>query len=180
MIYLHENYTYIKNRKERLPVIIDLLTHKIIGTQEELLAELSLLGFTVTQATLSRDLKHLNTAKVSNGIGGYRYVVSSFGEEDVASRPFKTELPVRLLVRSIDRSSNIIVIKAPATHTKFLSQTFDSLRDSRILASISVTDTLLLVLAPHMPGDVIYDLLTSVMSVDIVAPYRACLDHVDA
>lgn len=169
----------MKNRKERHAIIIDLLTHKIISTQEELLVELRLLGVNITQATLSRDLKHLNTAKVSNGTGGYRYVASSFGEESQSVHIFRAELPLSLPVRSIDRSSNIIVIKAAASYTKILSQSFDSLRDSRILASISVTDTLLLVLAPHMPGDVIYDILTSVMAVEIVASYRACLDRVD-
>lgn len=171
----------MKNRKERMPVIVDLLTHKIIGSQEELLGELRMLGFSITQATLSRDLKQLKSSKVPNGMGGYRYVVSTFGGEiEELPKPYVTQLPVRPMVYSIDRSSNIIVVKTPASHAKLLANAFESLNDRRIIAAISVTDTMLLVMAPHIDGNVAYNILTSVISLDVVAPFRPRLDNLDA
>lgn len=165
----------MKNRRERLPIIVDLLTHKMIGTQEELLSELKLLGYSITQATLSRDLKQLKISKAPNGRGGYRYVFQPQDEDEFHLHTFGVSLPARPVVKLIDRSSNIIVIKSPANHAKFISSAFEVLDDSRILASISVADTVMLVLAPNVDGREVYDILTSVIGEDIVSPYRSAL-----
>lgn len=44
-----------------------------ISNQEELLRELDKAGFSLTQATLSRDLKQLKVAKAMNAAGKYIY-----------------------------------------------------------------------------------------------------------
>lgn len=166
----------MKNRKERLPVIIDLLTNKIIKNQDQLLKELELLGFSVTQATLSRDLKHLKTSKVSTGIGGYRYMVSRKFGESSDNDGFDGQYPLRPLILSIARSSNLVIIKTVSTHAIILSQAFDGVSNKILLASIPVGDTLVLVLKPDIDGQMVYELLTSVMTVDLVDPYISALE----
>ncbi len=47
-----------------------------VETQEQLLAELKLRGFTTTQATISRDIKELRLVKELTGYGSYRYAGS--------------------------------------------------------------------------------------------------------
>lgn len=165
----------MKNRKERLPIIIDLLTNKIIRNQDQLLKELNILGFSVTQATLSRDLKHLRTSKVSTGMGGYRYVVPrKFGDTcDVDG--FNSQYPLKPSIQSISRSSNIVIIKTISTHAIILSQAFDATSSDILLASIPVGDTLMLVLKQDVNEMNVYGLLTSVMAADMVAPYSSAL-----
>ena len=66
-------------------------------------------GFSVTQATLSRDLKVLKVSKVSNGKGDYVYTVPS------DDHPQETEQAgIQDFLRgyiSIDYSGNMAVIK---------------------------------------------------------------------
>ena len=52
------NYT-MKNKNSRLDSIKMIISSKEIGSQDELLQELTKEGFQLTQATLSRDLKQL-------------------------------------------------------------------------------------------------------------------------
>ena len=47
----------MSTKKERLDAICGIIQTKVISNQEELLKELEDSGFSVTQATLSRDIK---------------------------------------------------------------------------------------------------------------------------
>ena len=49
----------MKNRKKRIELMVKLIRNKCIGSQDELAALLAEHGYSVTQATLSRDLKML-------------------------------------------------------------------------------------------------------------------------
>ena len=52
-------------KSERQNKIIELITKNSIGTQEELAEALKQAGFSVTQATVSRDIRELNLTKTS-------------------------------------------------------------------------------------------------------------------
>lgn len=169
----------MKTRKERLSVIVDLLARKMIGTQEELLSELSMLGYPVTQATLSRDLKQLKISKAPNGLGGYTYVMSSSIDTSIVhGHDFNKHVELRPTIHSINRTSNIIVIKSSTTHARLMSLAFDAMDDTRLLASFSIAGTILLVLGPNIDGDGVYKILTSVINPEHVNPYRSALDLV--
>lgn len=158
----------MKKRKNRLPIIIDLLTNKTIGSQEELLTELATLGFKITQATLSRDLKELKTSKIADGIGGYRYVVSNSHEPYETQRYCNVPLPLRPIIYSISRSGNILVIKSPASQAKLMSNAFDAVKTPGMIAAISVSDILLIVLEPEIDSLTINSMLCTVIARDIV------------
>ncbi len=49
----------MKNRKQRVELMVELIKNQCIGSQEELAGILAEHGYNVTQATLSRDLKML-------------------------------------------------------------------------------------------------------------------------
>ena len=65
----------MKNRKQRIELMVKLIRNKCIGSQDELAALLAEHGYTVTQATLSRDLKMLKTTKVPTDRGTYVYTL---------------------------------------------------------------------------------------------------------
>ncbi len=62
-------------RDARRRAILSVLSAQPIGSQEELAAALTQLGFSVTQGTLSRDLKALGVGKAPDGKGGSSYQV---------------------------------------------------------------------------------------------------------
>ena len=65
----------MKNRKQRVELIVELIKNNCIGSQEELATMLAERGYNVTQATLSRDLKMLKTTKVPTDRGTYMYIM---------------------------------------------------------------------------------------------------------
>ena len=65
----------MKNRKQRVELIVDLIRNRCISSQEELAGILAENGYHVTQATLSRDLKMLKTTKVPTDRGTYMYIL---------------------------------------------------------------------------------------------------------
>ena len=65
----------MKNRTKRQLAIKQAILNGRISSQDELLHIMKDQGFELTQATLSRDLKILKVAKVSDQALGYVYVI---------------------------------------------------------------------------------------------------------
>mgnify|MGYP002538787520 CR=1 FL=1 len=65
----------MRNKDSRLEAIKMVVSAQDISSQEELLRELKKVGFKLTQATLSRDLKQLKVAKAASMNGKYVYVL---------------------------------------------------------------------------------------------------------
>ena len=65
----------MKSKNNRLDAIKMIISSKEIGSQDELLQELMKEGYSLTQATLSRDLKQLKVAKAASMNGNYVYVL---------------------------------------------------------------------------------------------------------
>ena len=63
-------------KRFRYNKIKEIIQSKAIETQEELAQALVEEGITVTQATVSRDIKELMLIKVPTGDGRYRYALS--------------------------------------------------------------------------------------------------------
>ena len=65
----------MKVKNDRLEALRMIISSQELGSQEELLTALKQEGFTLTQATLSRDLKQLKVAKAASMRGNYVYVL---------------------------------------------------------------------------------------------------------
>ena len=65
----------MKSKNSRLDAIKMIISSKEVGSQDELLQELIKEGYSLTQATLSRDLKQLKVAKAASMNGNYVYVL---------------------------------------------------------------------------------------------------------
>ena len=55
--------------------VVSQITKNNIETQQELTIALSSIGFDVTQATVSRDIRELKLTKVLSSDGKYKYVL---------------------------------------------------------------------------------------------------------
>lgn len=139
----------MKNRKERIDLMVDLIRNHCIGSREELASRLAEHGYNVTQATLSRDLKMLKTTKVPTDRGTYMYIL-----------PDSNTLKDKLLAKgaadmspnfqsgfiSLRISGNIAVIKTRNGYAAGLAYDIDMSNAPEILGTIPGSDTIFAVL----------------------------------
>ena len=95
-------------RYSRQNKIIELISSRDIGTQEELASLLRESGFEVTQATVSRDIKELQLVKVLSADGKYKYSAAKSQDQPTSDRFTKI---FRETITSFDSSGNIVVVK---------------------------------------------------------------------
>lgn len=143
---LKNNYT-MKNKNSRLDSIKMIISSKEIGSQEELLRELSKEGFQLTQATLSRDLKQLKVAKAASMNGNYVYVLPN---NTMYKRMTDPQSASEMLRHngfvSIEFSENIAVIKTRPGYASSLAYDIDNHNFHEIIGTIAGDDTIMLVI----------------------------------
>ncbi len=136
----------MKNKSERLLTIRKIISENDISSQESLLTALSEKGFELTQATLSRDLKELRVAKVSDREKGYVYVIPEravpvdtiprIGRGNFLADGFK----------GIQFSNNLAVVKTLPGYANSIAATIDKGNPWEIIGTIAGDDTILLVI----------------------------------
>lgn len=140
----------MKNRKERIDLMVELIKNKCIGSQDELAALLAEHGFEVTQATLSRDLKMLKTTKVPTDRGTYMYILpdSNTLKDKLLSKGVADMSPnFQSGFISLAISGNIAVIKTRNGYAAGLAYDIDMSNSKEILGTIPGSDTIFAVLA---------------------------------
>ena len=128
----------MKERLARLKAVRKLLKSNKIESQETLLGLLLKEGITVTQATLSRDLKLLKVGKISDGQGGYTYSLPGDEERRESERTYINNFLQGYI--SIDWSGNIVVIKTYSGHTDPVALALDNLELDEVLGTIAGRD----------------------------------------
>lgn len=127
-------------RGSRQNALIEIISKHDIGTQEELVSRLAEIGYEVTQATISRDIKDLNIVKVALPLGnGYKYVVSKISEDSQYEKFLKI---YRSTVVSITNNENMIVIRTEPGSTGPASEFIDNLGIKEILGVIAGENTI--------------------------------------
>ena len=118
--------------------IIRLITAGDIETQEELASELRALGFKVTQATVSRDIRELKLIKVASKAGGFKYAKPERHEIAVSER--LSRILSDSLV-NVDASGNLIVVKTLSGSANVAAEALDNLGWPEILGTIAGDNT---------------------------------------
>ena len=131
-------------KRARQAEILNVIRMMDVETQEQLLAELKLRGFTTTQATISRDIKQLHLIKEPMGQGRYRYAVSI--QRNKLNVADKLRTIFRESIVSIDYAQNIVVIKTMAGLANAAAAALDSMTISYMVGSLAGDDTALLVM----------------------------------
>jgi len=128
----------MKERQARLKAVQRLIKSSEINSQDVLLGHLQNEGFTVTQATLSRDLKALEVGKISDGSGGYIYSLPGDGDYRETERTYIHDFLQGYI--SIDWSGNIVVVKTYSGHSDPVSLALDSFGFDEVLGTIAGRD----------------------------------------
>jgi len=124
-----------------------IISSQQLGSQEELLSALQKEGFTLTQATLSRDLKQLKVAKAASMSGNYVYVLPNETMYKRVSTPYSVkemlEVPGYL---SINFSGNMGVIKTRPGYASSIAWNIDNSDVPQLLGTIAGDDTIFIVI----------------------------------
>jgi transcriptional regulator of arginine metabolism len=148
--------TVVNTRRARHQRIADLLGKHQVRSQSALSELLAAEGFTVTQATLSRDLDELGAMRIRDNDGALIYALRSEGG-DGAPRPAADagELETRLrrllgeLLVTAEGSANLVVLRTPPGAAQFLASALDHADRHGVTAGVMGTiagdDTVLVI-----------------------------------
>lgn len=136
----------MKKKASRLDAIKMIISSKDISSQEELLQALAQEGFELTQATLSRDLKHLKVAKAANMNGKYVYVLPNNIMYKRPNDQSTSEMLMNTGFISLQFSGNIAVIRTRPGYASSMAYDIDNRDCPAILGTIAGDDTIMLVL----------------------------------
>jgi transcriptional regulator of arginine metabolism len=128
--------TDLKERRHR--AIAQLIRSSALSSQDELAERLGSLGFTVTQATISRDLEQLGAVKVRRD-GQVSYALPD---------PIRNDAPPRIAsvfrewVRSVEPAASLVVIKTPPGSAHLIGVALDNSGLAEIAGTICGDDTI--------------------------------------
>ncbi len=126
----------------RHSMILDIIAHNNIETQEELAEHLHKLGVNVTQATVSRDIKELRLLKVLGENGGYKYATAERAEQGISERFIRI---FSESVLSMSSANNLIVIRTLSASANAAAEAIDSLKWPEILGTLAGDNTILVI-----------------------------------
>jgi transcriptional regulator of arginine metabolism len=133
----------MKERLERLKVIRTLIKSHRIDSQEALLQKLGEAGYSVTQATLSRDLKYLKVGKVADGSSGYYYTIPS-DEERKESERHSIQDFIRGYV-SVDWNESLVVVRTFSGHSDSVALAIDNMGIEDVIGTVSGRDNVVFI-----------------------------------
>lgn len=123
------------NKQRRHFAIKQIIAQQVISNQDELCQALEKAGFTVTQATLSRDMKELGIARVHSA-DRVRYVLNIESEE-------RRLVPlIGYEIECIDSNETMIVIKTLPGRAQGVAEIIDSMHHPAILGTLAGDNTI--------------------------------------
>jgi transcriptional regulator of arginine metabolism len=126
-------------QNSRQEALLQLIEQEHIGTQDGLLQTLGALGYSVTQATVSRDIKALKLVKSPVADGQYRYAAVKQDMHDVSGKYYS------ILTQSIlhaDFAGNMVAIKCYSGMANAACAAVDHMNSDKILGTLAGDDTI--------------------------------------
>ena len=131
-------------KSKRQAKIMEIISTSNIETQEQLLQELQIAGFSSTQATISRDIKDLRIVKELTSLGTYHYTSASREVSNTISDRLNTIF--RECVTSFDYAQNIIVIHTLPGLANAAASALDAMSRSVLLGTLAGDDTVVAIM----------------------------------
>ncbi|MDQ3066192.1 MAG: arginine repressor [Actinomycetota bacterium] len=128
-------------KPERQRLIASVINRRRVGTQAELREALAASGCTVTQATLSRDLRELRVEKGRDELGRERYVLPGGRSDPVAALASVLEQ----FGRTVTAAENLVVVRSEIGAAPAIARALDRLEHPLVVGTIAGDDTCLVV-----------------------------------
>ena len=129
-------------RLSRQNKILEIIKTNEVETQDQLLQLLRDAGYTVTQATVSRDIRELQLIKGQTRDGKHRYIAGNYDDRPISERFIKI---FRETVLSYEVAQNLIVVKTLSGCSGAAGEAADCLSLEHVVGSISGDNTLLVI-----------------------------------
>lgn len=126
-------------KRNRHDKILEIIREKDIETQEELAAALKESGYTVTQATVSRDIRQLGLSKSPSPSGKLRYVLIRKEENQPADKYARV---LRDSFVSAESAQNLLVIRTVSGMAMAAAAALDAMDHTQIIGCIAGDDTI--------------------------------------
>lgn len=117
--------------------ILELINQNAVETQEELQALLGQAGYSVTQATVSRDIKELRLIKTPGAGGSYRYTTAKGGEP--ISAKFHSIFGGSVV--RVQYAQNIVVVHCLPGMAQAACAAMDSMHWNQVIGTLAGDDT---------------------------------------
>ncbi|MCI8615708.1 arginine repressor [Parablautia intestinalis] len=146
-----------KNRHQKIKELVEQFE---IETQEELADRLKEAGYTVTQATVSRDIRELKLSKVPMGDGRQKYTIL------VHSDHYLSDKYIRVLkdgFLSMDMAQNILVVKTVSGMAMAVAAAIDAMKLKEIVGSIAGDDTIMMAVRTVQDTQAVMDKIRNVL-----------------
>ncbi|HZG55385.1 transcriptional regulator AhrC/ArgR [Paenibacillus sp.] len=122
--------------------IREIITGREIETQDDLVDALRSAGYSVTQATVSRDIKELQLVKVPLSDGRYKYSLPSDQKYNPA---LKLKRALIDYFGSIDHADNLVVMKSLPGTANTIGELIDNLDWPDVMGTICGDNTVLII-----------------------------------
>ena len=149
-------------RTQRQNAILKLISEHEIETQQDLAQLLAGLGFQVTQATISRDIKELRLVKAQSESGRVVYKSAAGISQGIVSDRLRSILSQSLV--SVDYAQNNVVIKTISAGASAAAAAVDAMELAEVLGCIAGDDTILVIARSEKGARKVYERLKSVIN----------------
>ena len=129
-------------KQNRHQKIAELVSRYEIDTQEELAEKLKEAGFSVTQATISRDIRQMNLSKLPAGNGRQKYVILKQEHELLSDNKYIRVLRDGFV--SMDMAQNILVMRTVAGMAMAVAAALDAIHFGEVVGCIAGDDTIMI------------------------------------
>ena len=152
-------------RNARHTKILEIIEKMEIETQEELCEQLAACNFSVTQATVSRDIKELHLFKVKGNQKRFRY--ASMTEKESGLSDYRilqyNHLVFRTCVLEIRAVGNLIVVKTLNGNGANAGVVIDHLDYREVVGCISGDDTVLIICENNEEAKLVTERLNAIV-----------------
>ena len=128
------------SKPARHALILEVIKHHRVPSQEALREILLAQGTDVTQATLSRDIRELRLVKIPDARGTSHYALP---EEWESTAPLETLLPTLFL--SAEGTGNLLVVKTMKGGAQTVAAGIDWEEWPEVLGTLAGDDTILII-----------------------------------
>jgi transcriptional regulator of arginine metabolism len=128
---------------ERQRLVTSLVDRMRLGTQQELLEALEGVGCTVTQATVSRDIRELGLEKARDPLGRMRYVLPN-RERRADPRETLASL-LSQFGRRATAAQNIVVLQSEIGSAPAIARALDRIDHPLVVGTLAGDDTCLVI-----------------------------------
>jgi transcriptional regulator of arginine metabolism len=148
-------------KADRHKLIASLVERRRLGTQQELIEALESVGCSVTQATVSRDIRELGLEKIRDPLGTLRYVVPH-RERRLDPRDALNSL-LGQYGRRATAAQNVVVIQSEIGSAPAIARAIDRLEHPLVLGTLAGDDTCLAIASDAANAATVADELNAAM-----------------